>query len=160
MGEKTVQLVIHPLRWMVLLLPGLLLVACTHRGPLLQGALSVPAHDALIGTPAENLLDNANQAAQVDRQQAESLYLERAIRIAPNSSWLYKKMADLRLAEGDPHAAEGFARHALRNAPTEDVRYQASLWQLLSVCLMRQGETQKASDARARADALQTGRED
>lgn len=127
--------------------------ACANRLQL-HPALGVPATDALHGTPAQSLLASADSSASAGHEQAASLYLERAIRLAPNSSWLYKKMADLRLGAGDARAAEGFARHALGNATAADKRYRASLYELLATCLSRQGDMTGADKARQQAHAL------
>lgn len=137
----------------LLVLLTLWLASCAHRLEVLP-ALGVPEQDALQHTPAASLLASADEAAAAGREQAASLYLERALRLAPNSSWLYKKMADLRLAEGDAHAAEGFARHALRNAEADDNRYRASLYELLATCLARQGDAAGADAARQQAQRL------
>lgn len=117
-------------------------------------SLRLPAQDALRGTAAQSLLASADQAAADGRDQAASLYLERALRIAPGSSWLYKRMAELRLGEGRGHAAEGFARHALRNAPDDNNRYSAGLWELVAISLERQDKSTQASAARKKAASL------
>lgn len=113
-----------------------------------------PVDDALYGTAAESLLASATGARKEGRSQAASLYLERAIRIAPGSSWLYKEMAELRLDEGDAGGAEGFVHHALRNAPNDNESYRAALWSLLATCLTRQGKQEKAGAAEAKAKSL------
>ena len=150
-----VQGLVRTLMRLSVLLLALWLASCASHAPQLLPELSVPAQDALRGTPAESLLASADEAAGSGRDQAASLYLERAIRLAPNSSWLYKKMADLRLSEGDAHGAEGFARHALRNAQAGDTAYRASLYELLATCLTRQGDTDGADAARQQAQQLQ-----
>lgn len=140
--------------WLVLFA---LLASCARQvavTPSVSGPVTIPASDALRGTPAEVLLERAEEAQALGHWKAASLNLERAIRLAPASSWLYREMARLRLREGDARAAEGFARHALRNAPAEAARYRASLWRLLAICLANQGEQQAANQARQKANEL------
>lgn len=149
-----VQGLVRTLMRLGVLLLAVWLASCASHAPQLLPALAVPEQDALRGTPAETLLASADEAASNGHDQAASLYLERAIRLAPASSWLYKKMADLRLGEGDAHAAEGFARHALRNAAADDKAYRASLYELLATCLARQGNAASAETARQQAQAL------
>mgnify|MGYP003143590121 CR=1 FL=1 len=84
---------------------------------------------------------------------AAERYLERALNIAPDSSWLYKELAGLRLSEGDPRGAEGFALKALRLAPDHD-DYRAGLWDLVATARDRQGDKSGARQARSKAAAL------
>lgn len=123
-------------------------------GVVAPQSLMLPAQDAVRGNAAQSLLESADKAAAVGRDQAASLYLERALRIAPGSSWLYKRMAELRLGEGRAGAAEGFARHALRNAPDDDAHYRAGLWELVAICLERQGKSTQAAEVRQTAASL------
>ena len=95
----------------------------------------------------------AEQARAQGETGAASRYLERALTMAPNSSWLYRELALLRLEEGDGHAAEGFAQRALRLAPDND-DYRAELWELVAAARAEQGDRSGADEARARAQAL------
>ncbi len=99
------------------------------------------------------LLSRAEQARAQGQTAAASRYLERALTMAPNSSWLYRELAILRLEEGDGHAAEGFAQRALRLAPDNDA-YRAELWELVAAARAEQGDRGGADEARARAQAL------
>tara|TARA_B100000446_G_scaffold168941_1_gene173748 strand:+ start:2200 stop:2565 length:366 start_codon:yes stop_codon:yes gene_type:complete len=107
----------------------------------------------LEGSPAMALLQRAESARQQGQGAAAERYLERALNIAPDSSWLYRELADLRLSEGDARGAEGFALKALRLAPDHD-DYQASLWEMVATARDRQGDRDGARDARSRAAAL------
>lgn len=126
-------------------------------GVVLEQAFTVPNQDALNGTPAESLLASADSALAQNKPASASRYLERAIQIAPRSSWLYKRMAELRLEEGEGYAAEGFARHALQNAPADEMAYRANLWKLLATCLAQQGKHDEAKLANDKADQLIEG---
>ena len=91
------------------LLAVLLLSGCAVTPPA-EKAEPVTADTELQGSPAMALLSRAEQARAQGETGAASRYLERALTMAPNSSWLYRELALLRLEEGDGHAAEGFAQ--------------------------------------------------
>ncbi|MEE3321358.1 MAG: tetratricopeptide repeat protein [Pseudomonadota bacterium] len=139
-----------------LLLLGMLLTGCAVRAPA-PPAAPMEASVELEGSPALSLLHKSQAARQQGQTAAAERYLERALNIAPDSSWLYKSLADLRLFEGDARSAEGFALKALRLAP-EHPEYRAELWQMVATARERQGDKAGAEDARARAaDALAAG---
>ncbi len=146
-----------PLRWLVLV--ALLMSGCTAmpsaETPRTQGA-PVTADTELSGSPALALLERAGQARQQGRDAAAGRYLERALTMAPNSSWLYRELALLRLEEGDPAAAEGLARRALRLAPDND-DYRADLWELVAAARAELNDPDGADAARARAEKLRRG---
>lgn len=113
-----------------------------------------PANDAILGTPAEALLQRAIRAKHAGNLRLAGHYLERAIGFANGSSWLYFQMATLRLAEGKPAIAEGFTHHAIRNANQDDGLYRARLFFLLSTCYQQQGNKAQAAAAQQRAQAM------
>ena len=137
------------IRFMVL---GVLLSGCAVRGPDAP-AEPMTASVELEGSPALSLLHKAEAAHQQGETAAAERYLERALNIAPDSSWLYKTLADLRLFEGDARSAEGFALKALRLAP-DYPQYRAELWEMVATARERQGDKAGADDARERAAAL------
>ncbi|MCK0155325.1 tetratricopeptide repeat protein [Alcanivorax sp. S6407] len=142
--------------WMRLLVIGVLLSGCAVRGPDMPTE-PMTAGVELDGSPALSLLHKAEAARQQGETSAAERYLERALNIAPDSSWLYKSLADLRLFEGDARSAEGFALKALRLAP-DYPQYRAELWEMVATARERQGDKAGADDARARAaDALAPG---
>ncbi len=142
--------------WMRLLVIGVLLSGCAVRGPDMPTE-PMTASVELEGSPALSLLHKAEAARQQGETSAAERYLERALNIAPDSSWLYKSLADLRLFEGDARSAEGFALKALRLAP-DYPQYRAELWEMVATARERQGDKAGADDARARAaDALAPG---
>jgi predicted Zn-dependent protease len=115
----------------------------------------VTARTELAGSPALSLLERADQARSSGDTAAAGRYLERALTMAPDSSWLYRSLARLRLQEGDAHAAEGLALRALRLAPANR-EYQAGLWDLVATARTNQGDAAGARQAREQARALRT----
>jgi predicted Zn-dependent protease len=116
--------------------------------------LAMPADDPLAGSPAMSLVRGAESALQQGRPADAGEKLERALAMVPDSSWLYRLLAEQRLRRDDAAGAEGFARRALRHAPPDQPYYQAALRELLATALARQGQRAAAKDARARAKAL------
>ncbi|WP_240342794.1 tetratricopeptide repeat protein [Alloalcanivorax balearicus] len=116
----------------------------------------VDARADLQGSPALALLDRAEGARNQGNMSAAGRYLERALNMEPDSSWVYRQLARLRLEEGDAHSAEGLALRALRLAPYNP-GYQAELWELVATARERQGDEEGARDARKRAQELRRG---
>ena len=136
----------------------LILVCAVMAGCAVKPVMDEPqepmtASQELDGSPALSLLASAEQARQQGDSSRAERYLERALNIAPDSSWLYKELADLRLTEGDARGAEGFALKALRLAPDHPA-YQAGLWELVATARERQGDAAGAKTARERAATL------
>ena len=140
-------------RLVQLMLISMVLAGCAVRPPVEEPAEPMTASQELEGSPALGLLSRAEQARQQGQTSAAERYLERALNIAPDSSWLYKQLADLRLTEGDARGAEGFALKALRLAP-DHPEYQAGLWELVATARDRQGDVAGAKAARERAATL------
>lgn len=116
--------------------------------------LAMPTGDPLAGSPAMSLVREAESALQQGRPADAGEKLERALAMVPDSSWLYRLLAEQRLRRNDAAGAEGFARRALRHAPPEQPYYEAALRELLATALARQGQQAAAEDLRARAKAL------
>ena len=116
----------------------------------------VDARADLQGSPALALLDRAEGARNQGNMSAAGRYLERALSMEPDSSWVYRQLARLRLEEGDAHSAEGLALRALRLAPYNP-GYQAELWDLVATARERQGDKDGAREARERAQELRRG---
>ncbi|GGJ75102.1 hypothetical protein GCM10007426_00140 [Alloalcanivorax dieselolei] len=116
----------------------------------------VDARADLQGSPALALLDRAEGARNQGNMSAAGRYLERALNMEPDSSWVYRQLARLRLEEGDAQSAEGLALRALRLAPYNP-GYQAELWELVATARERQGDKEGARDARKRAQELRRG---
>lgn len=116
------------------------------------------AAQELDSSPALALLERSDQARSEGRNAAAERYLERALTMAPSSSWLYQSLADLRLSEGDARAAEGLALRALRLSPKHP-GYRADLWQMVATARDRQGNSEGARQARDKARTLRDAKE-
>lgn len=116
--------------------------------------LAMPVDDPLAGSPAMSLVREAEAALQQGRPADAGEKLERALAMVPDSSWLYRLLAEQRLRRDDAAGAEGFARRALRHAPREQPHYRAALRELLATALARQGQQAAAELAREKARTL------
>ena len=106
-------------------------------------------------SPAASLLAAARDARSEGDHGAAGRYLERALAVSgsQDATVLYRELADLRLAEGQPRAAEGLALRALREAPDHPA-WQADLWELVAVARARQGDAAGRDAAREQAESL------
>jgi predicted Zn-dependent protease len=138
---------------LIVLLGVLSLAACAVKPGDMLAPMEMPPGDPLRGSPAESLWQMAVTAREQNNLGAAGRYLERALYMQPESSWLYRELAELRLREDDPQSAEVMVQRALRLAPPRPA-YRAALWQLLATARMRQGDEQGASRARLEADML------
>ncbi|HET8731598.1 MAG TPA: hypothetical protein VFM34_10885 [Moraxellaceae bacterium] len=107
----------------------------------------IPAVRGLIGAA-----DSAMASGDVE---LASVNLERAQRLAPQSSLVYQKLAMVRLRQNRPAEAEQLARKALGFAG--GTSQQAALWLLIASARDMQGQRGGAQEARTRAAALQAG---
>ena len=142
-------------RLIQLVLISVVLAGCAVRPAVEEPAEPMTASQELEGSPALGLLSRAEQARQQGQTSVAERYLERALNIAPDSSWLYKELAGLRLSEGDPRGAEGFALKALRLAP-DHYNYRAGWWDLVATARDRQGDKAGARQARDKAGELRS----
>ena len=138
---------------LILLSALLLLAACAARMADPLAPMSMPPEDPLKDSAAETLWQQAVTAREQNQLSAAGRYLERALYMQPESSWLYRELAELRLREGDPQSAEVMAQRALRLAPRRPA-YQAALWQLIATARARQGDDSGAERARLEAEML------
>jgi uncharacterized protein HemY len=76
---------------------------------------------------------------------AASSTLDRALRIEPNNPLLWTQLGQLRLAENDPHQAEGCGRKALALA-SGDRSAQKQAGRVLADALRAQRRNQEAAD--------------
>lgn len=128
-----------------------LLVGCASRAPHPEPVpVALPE-----GSPAEALLVEARRARSLGDSGAAGRYLERALMLAPGHPVIYRELADLRLEEGAPAAAEGLALRALHRAP-DNPDWQAGVWEMIALARRRQGDESGAEQARARAAALRS----
>lgn len=140
-----------------LILLAALLSGCALAPAPQQSSPPVTAQTDLAGSPALSLLNRAEKARSQGNMAAAGRYLERALGMAPDSSWLYQELARLRLEQGDAHAAEGLALRAVRLAPDNN-DYRADLWELVGACRARQGNQSGADQARRQAEQLREKR--
>jgi tetratricopeptide (TPR) repeat protein len=103
--------------------------------------------------PRENHLSPATQSLATQAQSlmargdfdAASSTLDRALRIEPNNPLLWIELGQLRLAENDPHQAEGCGRKALALA-SGDRSAQKQAGRVLADALRAQRRNQEAAD--------------
>lgn len=132
----------------------MLVAGCSVRAPGPRAAFEMPPDDPLRDSAAaESLWQSAGDARASGDLAAAARYLERALGMAPDSSWLYRELAELRLYQGDPATAEGLARRALRLAPDRP-GYRSALWELIATARDRQGDEAGARRARQEAGLL------
>jgi tetratricopeptide (TPR) repeat protein len=113
-----------------------------------QGGVLAP--DEALDGPVLALLTSARQMQNSGDLNGAASSLERAQRIAPREPQVLYRLADLRLAQGDPAQAEQLARRALSYA-TGRPALQASLWELIAKAREQQGDPAGAAQARQRA---------
>lgn len=106
-------------------------------------------------SPAASLLEAARAARSRGDLSAAGRSLERALSMGQgqDTTVLYRELADLRLEEGQPRAAEGLAMRALREAPANPA-WRAELWELVAVARDRQGDEAGRDAARDNAKRL------
>jgi predicted Zn-dependent protease len=138
---------------LILMLSLVAVAGCVSKPPGIPSPMEMPPGDPLRGSAAESLWQQAVLAREKSQLGAAGRYLERALFLEPESSWLYREMAELRLREGDAQSAEVMAQRALRLAPARPA-YQAALWQLIATARARQDNDAGAQRARHEADML------
>jgi predicted Zn-dependent protease len=104
-----------------------------------------PARENRLSAATRSLVTQARtQVAHGDLPAASST-LDRALRIEPNNPLLWVELGRLRIAESDPHQAEGCGRKALALASGDRVA-QAQAGRLLADALRAQGRNQEARE--------------
>lgn len=114
-----------------------------------SGAVTLAADERLDG-PVLALLTSAQQMERSGNLTGASASLERAQRIAPREPQVLYRLAEVRLAQGDPAQAEQLARRGLSYAGGRPA-LQASLWELIARAREQQGDAAGAAQARQRA---------
>lgn len=115
--------------------------------PSNSGTLSA---DEQLDGPVLALLTTAQQLQGGGDLNGAASSLERAQRIAPREPQVLYRLAQVRLAQGDPVQAEQLSRRALSYAGDRPA-LQASLWELIAQARERQGNAAGAVQARERA---------
>lgn len=108
------------------------------------------AADEQLDGPVLALLTTAQQQQGSGDLNGASVSLERAQRIAPREPQVLYRLAEVRLAQGDPAQAEQLARRGLTYASGRPA-LQASLWELIAQAREKQGDPAGAAQARQRA---------
>lgn len=115
------------------------------------GASSVTlAADERLDGPVLALLTSAQQMERSGNLTGASASLERAQRIAPREPQVLYRLAEVRLAQGNPAQAEQLARRGLTYAGGRPA-LQASLWEVIARAREQQGDAAGAAQARQRA---------
>lgn len=114
-----------------------------------SGGLSA---DEQLDGPVLSLLTTAQQQQGSGDLNGASSSLERAQRIAPREPQVLYRLAQVRLAQGDPAQAEEFARRALTYANGRP-DLQTGLWNVIAQAKDRQGDSAGAALARQKAKA-------
>ena len=115
----------------------------------IPSAGSLSADEQLDG-PVLALLTTAQQQQGGGDLNGAASSLERAQRIAPREPQVLYRLAEVRLAQGDPAQAEQLARRGLTYAGGRP-ELQAGLWALIAQSREQQGDPQGAAQARERA---------
>lgn len=114
-----------------------------------SGAVTLAADERLDG-PVLALLTSAQQLERSGNLSGASASLERAQRIAPREPQVLYRLAEVRLAQGNPAQAEQLARRGLSYAGGRPA-LQASLWEVIARAREQQGDAAGAAEARQRA---------
>lgn len=118
--------------------------------PPAGGASLTLAADERLDGPVLALLTSAQQMERSGNLAGASANLERAQRIAPREPQVLYRLAEVRLAQGNPAQAEQLARQGLTYAGGR-AALQASLWDVIARAREQQGDAAGAAQARQRA---------
>lgn len=105
------------------------------------------------GPAVTALLGQGNQLASAGKYKRASATIERAINIEPRNPFIFHRLAELRLQQGQPRQAEVLARKS--NSLGQDNPYlRADNWALIARALRAQGLPIAAESAAGRAEFL------
>lgn len=105
------------------------------------------------GAAVMALLGQGNQLAASGHYKRASATIERAINIEPRNPFIFQRLAQLRLQQGQPRQAETLARKS--NSLGQDNPYlRADNWALIAQALRAQGLPLAAESAIGRAKLL------
>jgi tetratricopeptide (TPR) repeat protein len=104
-----------------------------------------PQRDIHLSAATRALVNQARDQTARGELPAASVTLDRALRIEPNNPLLWIELGRLRLAENDPHQAEGCGRKALALA-SGDPATEVQAGRLLADALRGQHRNQEARD--------------
>lgn len=108
------------------------------------------AADEQLSGPVLALLTTAKQQQTGGDFNGAASSLERAQRIAPREPQVLYRLAEVRLAQGNPSQAEQLAQRGLSYSNGQPA-LQAGLWELIARARAQQGNTAGAEEAQRRA---------
>ncbi len=113
------------------------------------GGSDVAANPAVVA-----LLNDANLAMQNGRDDRAAASLERALSIEPKNAWLWHRLANTRLKQGDLSQAAALAARS-NSFASPDRKLQAANWRIIADVHRRRGEFDAAQSAEAQATRLE-----
>ncbi|HTV52519.1 MAG TPA: tetratricopeptide repeat protein [Steroidobacteraceae bacterium] len=122
--------------------------------PAEPGAGMPPHKSFRLGPAAAALVSEARRQAQHGEPDQALATLERALRIEPSNPLLWIELGETHEQAGHEELADSFAHKALQLA-SGDARVQARAWHLIAESLRARGQNAQASEAQARAGALE-----
>jgi len=127
----------------------------TYEMPATQAPTGIPSSGGLsadeqLDGPVLALLTTAQQQQNGGDLNGASSSLERAQRVAPREPQVIYRLAQVRLAQGDPAQAEQLAQRGLTYANGRP-SLQASLWDIIAQAREKQGNAAGAAQARQKA---------
>lgn len=115
-----------------------------------------PTDDDAAANPAVvALLNDANAAIQIGRDDRAAASLERALSIEPRNAWLWHRLASTRLRQGDLNQAAALAAKS-NSFASPDRKLQAANWRIIADVHRRLGEFDAAQSAEEQAARLET----
>lgn len=99
------------------------------------------------------LLDTANRQERNGHHDRAAASLERALQIEPREAWLWHRLGQLRLMQGQPDQAEHLALRS-NTLAQGNIRLTADNWSLIADARRRRGDDAGARSARQRAAEL------
>ena len=118
--------------------------------PPVQPVAPPPSRENHLSPATHSLVTQARTQISHGDLDGASATLDRALRIEPNNPLLWIERGRLRLAESDPHQAEGCGRKALALA-SGDRSTQAQAGRLLADALRAQGRNPEAIEVERQA---------
>ncbi|MDX1434520.1 MAG: tetratricopeptide repeat protein, partial [Gammaproteobacteria bacterium] len=115
---------------------------------------TTPEPTAASSNPAVvTLLNTANAQVQAGELQQAAATLERALQIDPESAWIWHRLAQVRLRQGQLDQSVNLASKS-NSLAAGDVALQADNWDLIAEARRRQGAAAAAATAEAQARSL------
>jgi len=122
--------------------------------PSAPSSPAVPPHAFHLSAASAALVSQAHAQAAGGNTPLALSTVERALRIEPDNPLLWIELGQIHEGSGNYAQADGMGRKALQLA-SGDPRAQSAAWRLIAESLRARGHNPQASDADARAEALQ-----